>query len=435
MPHGHRYLAWMVLAICLGGMRGVGAEHGSPIVADTQARSVGARRVGPVPFRGIYGRLRISHRPLPGRVPDRPGPFPTPSDTLDATLLLLPDGTGVSVGRGRVSGMTWRRRDARTVTIEAASLWIPPERLRWDALDMTIIDADSDGVFERGEARCACSWSAVTGDVAADGESRYDFELAPLAVGPQARIAAPDSWADLPPVPTDRLEVTFSAPVPALRALAALRLTADGREVPGTFEVTDSEHVQAARFTFTPRTPLPHGARLAVVADGVVDLAGHPVSMGREVTRVVDDPGPLTQNATFTSGLRGWTTRHHVFLDDTSGEAVSRRAGARVDSGWLLGYVDVPPAASTMRVSLTFTVRGRSDAREATGWVRTMAADGTRSTLDVLAAGPPGRPVSLDIDLRPYRGQRLYIEAEAVETSMLTGRPGAAITVHGVAVR
>lgn len=314
------------------------------------------------------------------------------------------------------------------IDFDAGEARVPPSgRLAWQAFTLTLFDADGDGVVDSAQGDMAGEWEFVMGDVIDSSP-----HTSSLTAGPDTEPAeitlAPDPRGASVILPIDSIGVRFSEPL-ADTNMASLRMVTAEGEVDGQL-VFDPVHGLVVGATFQPTRFLPPAATLSLAIDGIYDPAGNPATTSGDVRRTVADPGVLTDNPDFENGLLGWNAIGEVAATGAF-EGVPPASGdsqAMVrEQSVVAGFLDVPQDANQLDLSIAVcSEAGQFDAQHSAVVTLHSSAGERYKVFDAFDFSynsvpcdscsefghiiPPARYV---VDLRPYRGQRLMLTAEA----------------------
>lgn len=301
-----------------------------------------------------------------------------------------------------------------------------------------------------GSGKASGRLSVIGGDV---GESAPFTAIVTAAADDDAGVVSfdvPRERTGGQLLSSDPIEVAISEPVP-VGTLAAVTVMAGGKPLPGALRPTTPISGLTTRAVFVPGAFLPAAATLTVAPTGLTDTAGHPVSWDGVTVTTGPDPGPLTANASFEDGLRGWQTTGDVSVTGAF-EGIAPVAGAAqailTAGSSLAGYVEVPARATELTVSFAILSQiGEFDGNHSVV-IALVAEDGTRTVIvdGVLerARGERGTfgteyrhriPARVArVDLRPHRGRRVTLTADVRSTNYM-GMQNFALVLDDVRVR
>lgn len=338
---------------------------------------------------------------------------------------------------------SWTHTEGRIV-IEAFELTAPSgERLFVERTIVELVDPDEgDPLRGQGGATGQVEW--LRGDVMSTSE--FDARVTATAdtTGPRAALAW---WTPRLPIP-GRIRIVFTEPVPETD-LEAIAITTGGEAIDGEITGIGAVGGLVAQAAFTPVSFLPFDAEIRL--DPVVaDPAGNPATATGPPLRTPPDPGSASANAGFEHGLEGWTATGDVSARGPfGGLAPARGPGQAVvrSGGSLVGYLDVPPGASTLEISVgVLSEIGQYEAGRS-GLVRLHTPAGDVVVFDASGDAGPAEacegckgygvrhpPVRAIADLVPHRGTRVFLSVSATASGYL-GMNEYAVVVDDVSLR
>ncbi|HTV00361.1 MAG TPA: hypothetical protein VMF13_07500, partial [Luteitalea sp.] len=269
---------------------------------------------------------------------------------------------------------------------------------------------------------------SVTGDVGETAAFTATVDIA--AADPRASMSfkRPHGRDDGRLLLADPIEVVISEPVTLVK-LGAARVLANGKPLSGEFAMTSPVHGLVTHAAFLSREFAPSGATLTLDPAGLTNTNGHPIAWDGASMTTAADPGPLTANASFEHGLRGWQATGDARVTGAFGGVppAAGTAQAVIDAGASLsGYLDVPSGATELAVSYAvFSEAGEFNANQSVV-VALVAEDGSRTTVvdgaverahDERGEFEPGLrhrigPRTARIDLTRHRGRRVTLTAD-----------------------
>jgi hypothetical protein len=334
-------------------------------------------------------------------------------------------------------------------TVVRGQLQLSAERVKTGPGEhLSLSSMELSGKTGRGTA--SGTLSVFTGDV---GESAPFTAIVTAAADDDAGVVSfrvPRERTGGQLLSSDPIEVVISEPVP-YGTLAAVRVMAGGKPHPGELRPTAPVYGLTNAVVFVPKAFLPASATLTVAPTGLTDTAGHPVSWDGVTLTTAGDPGPLTANASFEDGLRGWQTTGDVSVTGVF-EGIAPAVGvaqAIVTAGSsLAGYVEVPARATELTVSYAILSQmGEFDGNHSVV-LALVAEDGTRTVIvDGVVERARGERGTFGteyrhriparvarVDLRPHRGRRVTLTAD-VRSSSYMGLQNFALVLDDVRVR
>jgi hypothetical protein len=352
---------------------------------------------------------------------------------FEALTQTQPSSTAMAAAAGQV--------DEGTLTLEPGTVVAEPgATLQWTQLELQ----------PGGTGTASGHWSRVLGDVVdqTDFTAKVTWGLDMtgelLRLVPAGDRPAPDL------LPTDTLRVMFDEPVAEPDARARVKLLAGGAPWSSTWSADlPAVSARVVALQLQPDHFLPFGAELTLAPGGLTDPAGNALVAGA-ARHVVADPGPLTSNAGFESGLAGWITSGQVEATGAvQGQAPAEGAKQLVvhQESFAAGYLDVPANATTLQLSLTlFSELGQFDAGK-TAVVR-LLSEGVAPQVLFDAATEQAHDAACNCgelshrlgpqvktaDLTALRGKRVFLTAE-VRSAFFIGVNYYALLIDDVRVQ
>jgi len=286
----------------------------------------------------------------------------------------------------------------------------------WRDLMITVTDTDADGVVDSGTANVTitCDYSDSLFDL--NDATAVSFGLAPDPSQSTLHFTADPG---LQPLFTFADIVSVRATRPVLRdTLATVTLLADGVPHAASVSIFEERGPFAAGVKFDPVDPIPFGASLTIDPGTAADVYGREAIFDGVALQTIEDPGPLSTNSSFeTSG--GWIGLQTFSVP--SFLPVDGQTYAYVFNGQeLLGYLDVPSDATTLRFWA-----GVHEYLDYCPFDASVTITTPNETFEVF---PPANPViepcddcvlaelipwtEVVVDLQSLRGQRIIVRAE-----------------------
>jgi hypothetical protein len=345
------------------------------------------------------------------------------------SVFLAAEGRGwVSFGTpstgSRVSEVEWQETEAG-ILIRAHAFRIadsPWPELHWEVgwrdLVIDVVDDDGDGIAESGNASVTieCEYEELT----LIGEVEIDLTMS----------LAPDDAAPILGLARNHLHPLFGGPIvmgatrPLLRASLehGVALLVDGSPLGVAVTPSRAQGPFALGASLNPGVLLPFGVNVTLAAENVTDVLGRAATVFGAGFRTVDNPGPLTNNAGF-EGDGAWigldSTTEPFPFSHVEGQRHARvRSLSAGGSGEMLGYLDVPQDATTLRfwagVEDYIGLCGagaRVDLITPAGIDRLFPRPGVRTEPCGCTSGERIPWTAIVADLRPQRGRRIVIRA------------------------
>jgi len=251
-------------------------------------------------------------------------------------------------------------------------------------------------------------------------------------------------------LPFEAVTVRFQEPMCEVEVRTYLRIRANGVAVAGTLTLTPTGGLVTSA-TFQPKAFLGFNAAVTIGLTGLRDPAGNALTPSSARVTVAANPGPLTGNAGFESGLTGWIALGQASaLGAFQGFAPAQGAAQAVvrEGGTLAGVLDVPAGATELALSVAVLSEIGQVTPNHTTVIALRKAGGALVEIfdvaDVANQFQPcptctqyGRsvgPLSRTIDLTPHRGQRVFLTVD-VRSSFFIGVNFYAALVDAIQIR
>lgn len=334
------------------------------------------------------------------------------------------------------------------VIVDGAVAVTPGGTLGLDELRIRVRDDNGDRKVDGATGTASGSWQRALGDIF-DFTTHTSTMTAILdTTSTTASLFVPRSPAAL--LPFEAVSVRFQEPLREQDVRNALRIRASGVAVPGTLTLTPTGGLVTAA-TFQPSAFLGFNAAVTIDVTGLRDPAGNALSPSSARVFVVANPGALTANAGFESGLSGWIALGQASaLGTFQGFAPAQGAAQAVvrEGGTLAGVLDVPSGATALELSVAVlseigqvspnhtTVIALRKAGGALIEIFDVAdvADQFQSCPTCTEYGQSVGPLPRTIDLTPHRGQRVFLTVD-VRSSFFIGVNFYAALVDAIAIR
>jgi hypothetical protein len=371
---------------------------------------------------------------------DHPGPIGR-HPTLTLSLLLARGGSGVvgvigpstSPG-GDLTEVSWRATGGG-IELARGSLHLDAHvNIDWSTFHLVLKDSNGDGVLDSGSGAMSGGWHAMIGDVADYAGYRASLRVSPDTTAPTATLAPASGRDPGFSLASEGIHVLFSEPVDWDSVRTRTRLLAAGSPVEAKTEAGRVVLGLVTRATIKPSRDIDFDTELGLDVGGVGDPAGNLATWDRRTFRVPRDPGGLLTNPGFENGLKGWISEGSVqVVSDLEGTspAEGTRQAVLYSNGRLEGYMDVPANAGKLTFSATiFSEIGEFVAGSSV--IVTVAGPGGQVyALDAENLKQQGAPctckdfgerigpVPVEVDLVPFRGQRVTISAHVRSTGYI----------------
>jgi hypothetical protein len=363
---------------------------------------------------------------------------------------------------GLVSGAI-STRDTDTVSlatisghVEGADLVIedgtvavtPGGMLGLDQLRIAVRDDNGDGKIDGATGTASGSWQRAMGDIFDQTTHTSTMTASLDTTSTTASLFVPRSPAKL--LPFEAVTVRFQEPLREADVRTYLRIRASGVAVPGTLTVTPTGGLVTSA-TFQPSGFLGFSAAVTIGLTGLRDPAGNALSPSSARVSVAANPGVLTGNAGFESGLTGWIALGQASaLGAFEGFAPAQGAAQAVvrEGGTLAGVLDVPSGATELALSVAVLSEiGQVSPNHTTVIALRKAGGALIEIFDVAdvanqfqpcptctSYGQSVGPLSRTIDLTPHRGQRVFLTVN-VRSSFFIGVNFYAALVDAIQIR
>jgi hypothetical protein len=384
-------------------------------------------------------------------------PFIVPRPATISGHLYLVVHTG-----GLVSG-TISTRDTDTVSLATISGHVegdvlviedgavavtPGGTLGLDELRVAVRDDNSDGTIDGATGTASGSWMRAMGDIFDQTTHTSTMTAILDTTSTTASLFVPRSPATL--LPFEAVTVRFQEPLREQDVRTYLRIRANGVAVAGTLALTPTGGLVTSA-TFQPTALLGFGAGVSIGLSGLRDPAGNALVSTRARVFVAANPGLLTGNAGFESGLTGWIALGQASaLGAFQGFAPAQGAAQAVvrEGGTLAGALDVPAGATELELSVAVLSEIGQVSPNHTTVIALRKAGGALIEIfdvaDVASQFQPcptctdyGRsvgPLRRTIDLTPHRGQRVFLTVD-VRSSFFIGVNFYAALVDAIQIR
>jgi hypothetical protein len=384
-------------------------------------------------------------------------PFIVPRPaTISGHLYLVVQSTGL------VSG-TISTRDTDTVSLASVSGHVegndiviedgavavtPGGMLGLDPLRITLRDDNGDGSIDAATGTASGSWQRAMGDIFDQTTHTSTVTAGRDTTSTTATLFVPRSPATL--LPFEAVTVRFQEPLREADVRSFLRIRANGVSVAGTLTLTPTGGLVTAA-TFQPSAFLGFGAAVTIGLTGLRDPAGNALSASSARATVAANPGVLTSNPGFESGLSGWIALGQASVQGTFEGFVPAQGAAQAvvrEGGTLAGALDVPSSATALELSVAVLSEIGQVTPNHTAVIALRKAGGALIEIfdvaDVASQFQPcatctqyGRsvgPLRRTIDLTPYRGQRVFLTVD-VRSSFFIGVNFYAALVDAIQIR
>jgi hypothetical protein len=371
---------------------------------------------------------------------DPPFILPRPT-TIAGHLFLEIDGglvTGTistrdtdAVSLAEISG----RVEGAVLVFEDASVAVAPGgTLGLDELRITVLDDDDDGEADGATGVASGPWQRVLGDVIDQTAHTSTMTAGLDTTATSASLFV--SRAGLTLLPFDAVNVRFQEPLREADVRDNLRILAGGTAVTGelTLSATGGLVTGAA---FQPDAFLPFGADVTLDLAALQDPSGNALMASDARVPVVADPGLLSGNAGFESGLDGWIALGQAAAQgELEGFAPVEGAAQAVvrEGGTLAGVLDVAADATELELSVAVLSEiGQVDPDRTTVIALRQPGGALIEIFDVhdvrdqfqscgtcTEYGQSVGPLRRTIDLTPHRGQRVFLTVD-VRSSFFIG--------------
>ncbi len=221
-------------------------------------------------------------------------------------------------------------------------------------------DDNGDGAIDGATGTASGSWMRAFGDVFDQTSHTSTMTASRDTTLTTASLFVPRSPAKL--LPFEAVTVRFQEPLREADVRTFLRVRANGVSLAGTLTVTPIGGLVTAA-TFQPKAFLGFNAAVTIGLTGLRDPAGNALSPSSASVSVVPNPGALTGNAGFESGLTGWIALGQASaLGAFQGFAPPQGAAQAVvrEGSTLAGVLDVPAGATELRALGRGAERDRS---------------------------------------------------------------------------
>lgn len=332
---------------------------------------------------------------------------------LDFLMIPLPDGAIAVSTRDRrpldIGSITWDRY-GDTLVIAPAELGVLGS-IQWNTFEVELRDTDGDGNADAASGFIS-GWvlnpigffeninSTLTGSLDSDAGTAY-------LAGPR-RV--------YPVLPTDSILVELDEPVVNV---AGQRLEHDGDVIGAPVAVGWRAGLVVE---FVPlRGPWPFGATLRLAGPELVDTSGN--ALHRPTLQLAPDPGPWSLDTGFEN-FDGWALSHARRIEGI-GEVLPETGKQMLEveqDGAALGYLLVPDDAATLQISMAYLAQIDDPWVQNRSQVVLVDQEGVREVLwtandrsgeqCLTACGGFQYFVDwhlLDLDLQPYRGERVML--------------------------
>jgi hypothetical protein len=370
-------------------------------------------------------------------------PFIVPRPaTLSGHLYLVVDAGGAVTG-------TISARDTDTVSLATISGHVegtdiviqdgsvavtPGGMLGLDELRIVVRDDNGDGAIDGASGTASGSWQRALGDIFDFTTHTSTLTASRDTTSTTATLFVPRSPATL--LPFEPVTVRFQEPLREQDVRTYLRIRSSGVTVPGTLTLTPTGGLVTSA-TFQPSVFLGFGASVTLGVTGLRDPAGNALTRPSSRVLVAANPGPLTGNIGFESGLAGWIALGQASaLGAFQGFAPAQGATQAVvrEGGTLAGYLDVPATATELELSVAVLSEIGQVTPNHTAVIALRRAGGALIEIfdvaDVAGQFQPcatcteyGQsvgPLRRTIDLTPHRGQRVFLTVD-VRSSFFIG--------------
>lgn len=350
-----------------------------------------------------------------------------------------------TVSLATISGHT----EGNVLVIEDGAVAVTPGgTLGLDELRIAVRDDNGDGAIDAATGTASGSWMRAFGDVFDQTTHTSTMTASRDTTSTTASLFVPRSPAKL--LPFETVNVRFQEPLREADVRTYLRVRANGVSLAGTLTVTPTGGLVTAA-TFQPKAFLGFNAAVTIGLTGLRDPAGNALSPSSASVSVVPNPGSLTGNAGFESGLTGWIALGQASaLGTFQGFAPAQGAAQAVvrEGGTLAGVLDVPASATELALSVAVLSEIGQVSPNHTTVIALRKAGGALIEIfdvgDVANQFQPcptcteyGRsvgPLSRTIDLTPHRGQRVFVTVD-VRSSFFIGVNFYAALVDAIQIR
>lgn len=384
-------------------------------------------------------------------------PFIVPRPaTLSGHLYLTIQSTGAVTGTisardtdtvslATISGHT----EGNQIVIEDGTVAVTPGgTLGLDELRITLRDDNGDGATDGATGTASGSWVRAMGDIV-DFATHTSTLTANLdTTSTTATLFVQRSPATL--LPYEAVTVRFQEPLREQDVRTFLRIRVNGVSVSGTLTLSPTGGLVTAA-TFQPSGFLRFGAAVTIGLTGLSDPAGNALSASSARANVVANPGPLTANAGFESGLASWIALGQASAPGAfQGFAPPQGAKQAVvrEGGTLVGVLDVPFGATELELSVAVLSEiGQVSPNHTTVIALRKAGGALIEIFDVADVasqfqpcatctefGQSVGPLRRTIDLTPHRGQRVFLTVD-VRSSFFIGVNFYAALVDAIQIR
>jgi hypothetical protein len=448
-----RAAALLTLCLCATPACGDDSSAGPDAALDDAAAGPDANLIDAAP--GETSALPPLAYTLTLTYADPPFILPRPT-TIAGHLYLEVDGGGLVTGTistrdtdtvslAEISG----RVEGAVLVIEDASVAVTPGgTLGLDELRITVIDSDSDGTADSATGVASGAWRRILGDVI--DESTHSSTM---TAGLDTTATSASLFVPSPPLtllPFDAVNVRFEEPLREANVRDHLRVLAGGTAVTGELALSATAGLVTAA-TFQPDAFLPFGAEVTLDLGALQDPSGNAVTASSTGVPVVADPGQLSGNAGFESGLGGWIALGQASAEGSfQGFAPVEGAAQAVvrEGGTLAGVLDVAADATELELSVAVLSEiGEVDANRTTVIALRTPGGALLEVFDVHDVrdqfqdcgtctdyGKSVGPLRRTIDLTPHRGQRVFLTVE-VRSSFFIGVNFFAALVDDIQIR
>lgn len=335
------------------------------------------------------------------------------------------------------------------IVIEDGSVAVTPGgTLGLDELRVTVFDSNADGKVDGATGTASGFWMRAMGDVF-DQTTHTSTVTASLdTTSTTASLFVSRSPAKL--LPFEAVNVRFQEPLREADVRSFLRIRSNGVAVAGTLTLTPTGGLVTSA-TFQPTAFLGFNAAVTLGLTGLRDPAGNALAPSSASVTVAANPGSLTSNAGFESGLNNWIALGQASaLGTFQGFAPAQGAKQAVvrEGGTLAGVLDVPAGATELELSVAVLSEIGQVSPNHTTVIALRKAGGALIEIfdvaDVASQFQPcptcteyGRsvgPLRRTIDLRPHRGQRVFLTVD-VRSSFFIGVNFYAALVDAIQIR
>jgi hypothetical protein len=335
------------------------------------------------------------------------------------------------------------------LVIEDGSVAVTPGgMLGLDELRITLHDNNGDGLVDGATGTASGTWQRALGDIF-DFTTHTSTMSANLdSTSTTASLFVPRSPALL--LPFEAVTVRFQEPLREQDVRNFLRIRSNGRNVAGTLTLTPIGGL-ATSATFQPSGFLGFNAAVTIGVVGLRDPAGNLLNPSSTSVPVAANPGVLTSNAGFESGLTGWIALGQTSAPGTFEGFVppqgARQAVVR-EGGTLAGVLDVPSSATELELSVAVLSEiGQVSPNHTTVIALRKGGGALIEIFDVAdvanqfqpcptctSYGQSVGPLRRTINLTPHRGQRVYLTVD-VRSSFFIGVNFYAALVDAIQIR